>query len=185
MRASQLVSSVSSFTQSCPTLCDPMNCSTPSLPVHHWLPELAQTHVHQVCDAIQPSHPLSSPSPPAFNLSQYQGLFQWVSSSHEVAKVLELQLQHQSFKWIFPSYMYINVDSKIHFYIHAHTSYLRGSDNEGSRGHRKVRNVTWGGIWCWAVFHWGNLLFLEEEMVSVLRSWVICLRALSLWGVRD
>ena len=80
--------------QSCPTLCDPMDCSTPGFPVHHQLPELAQTHVHPVSDAIQPSHPLSSPSPPVFNLSQHQGLFQWVSSSHYMAKVLELQLQH-------------------------------------------------------------------------------------------
>ena len=70
-------------------------------PVHHQLLELTQTHVHQVGDAIQPSHPLSSPSPPAFNLSQYQGLFKWVSSSHLVSKVLEFQLQHQSFQWIF------------------------------------------------------------------------------------
>ena len=71
---------------------------TPGFPVHHQLLELAHTYVHQVADAIQPSHPLSSPSPPAFNLSQHQGLFQWVSSSHEVAKVLEFQLQHQSFQ---------------------------------------------------------------------------------------
>ena len=77
--------------QSCPTLRDPMDCSTPGLPVHHQLPELAQTHVHWIGDAIQPSHPLSSPSP-ALNLSQHQGLFKWVSSSHQVAKVLELQL---------------------------------------------------------------------------------------------
>ena len=82
-------------TQSCLTLCHPMDYSTPSLPVHHQLPELAQTHVHWVGDAIQPSHLLSSPSPPAFNLSQHQGLFQWVSSLHQVAKVLELQFQHQ------------------------------------------------------------------------------------------
>ena len=74
--------------------------STPGFPVHHQLPELAQTHVHWVSDAIQPSHPLLSPSPPAFNLSHHQGLFQWVSSLHQVAKVLELQLQHQSFQWI-------------------------------------------------------------------------------------
>ena len=79
-------SSVSSVAQSCPTLCDPMDCSMPGLPVHHQLPELAQTYVHQVSDAIQPSHPQLSPSPPAFNLSQHQGLFQWVSSSHQVAK---------------------------------------------------------------------------------------------------
>ena len=80
-----------SVTQSCPTLCNPMDCSTPGFPVHHQLLELAQTH--RVGDAIQPSHPLSSPSPPTFNLSQQQGLFQWVSSSHQVAKVLEFQLQ--------------------------------------------------------------------------------------------
>ena len=84
-------------TQSCLTLCDPMNCSTPGLPVHHQLPEFTQTHVHRVGDAIQPSHPLTPPSPRAFSLSQHQGLFQWVSSSHQVARVRELQLQHQSF----------------------------------------------------------------------------------------
>ena len=82
----------SSVAQLCPTLCDPMNCSTPRLPVHHQLPEVTQTHVHRVSDAIQPSHPLSSPSPPAPNPSQHQSLFQWVNSSHEVAKVLEFQL---------------------------------------------------------------------------------------------
>ena len=91
----------SSVTQSCPTLCDSMDYSTPGLPVRHQIPEFTQTHVHWVSDAIQPSHPLSSPSPPTFNLSQHQGLFKWVSSSHQVAKVLEFQLQHQSFQWIF------------------------------------------------------------------------------------
>ena len=89
-----------SFAQSCLTLCHPMNCSTPGLPVHHQLPEFTQTHVHRVGGAIQPCHPLSSPSPLAFNLPQHQGLFQWVSSLHQVAKVLKLQLQHQS-RWIF------------------------------------------------------------------------------------
>ena len=82
----------SSITQSCPTLCDPMNRSTPGLPVHHELPEFTETHVHRVSDAIQPSHSLSSPSPLATNPSQHQSLFQWVNSSHEVAKVLEFQL---------------------------------------------------------------------------------------------
>ena len=91
----------SSVAQSYLTLCDPMDCSMPGLPVHHQLPEFTQTHVHWVGDAIQPSHPLSSPSPPAFNLSQHQGLFQWVSSLHQVARVLEFQLQHQSFQWLF------------------------------------------------------------------------------------
>ena len=89
---------LSSVAQLCPAFCDLMYCSTPGFPVHYQLPELAQTHVHQVSDAIQSSHPLSFPFPPTFNLSQHQGLFQWVSSSHQVAKVLELQLQHQSFQ---------------------------------------------------------------------------------------
>ena len=88
----------SSVAQSCLTLCDPMDCSTPGFPVHHQQLELA--HVHWVSDAIQPSHPLLSPSS-AFNISQHQSLFQWVSSSHQMAKVLEFQLQHQSFPWIF------------------------------------------------------------------------------------
>ena len=96
-----LVPQFSSVTQLCLSLCNPTDCSTPSLPVHHQLLESTQTHVHYVGDAIQPSHPLSSPSPPAFNLSQHQGLFKWVDSLHQVAKVLEFQLQHQSFQWIF------------------------------------------------------------------------------------
>ena len=91
----------SSVAQSFPTLGNPMDCSTPGFPVHHQFLELAQTHVCQVEDAIQPSHPLSSPSPPTFILSQNQGLFKWVSSSHQVAKVLKFQLQHQSFQWTF------------------------------------------------------------------------------------
>ena len=89
----------SSVTQSCLTLCDPVDCSRPGLPVHHQLPEFTQTHVHWVSDAIQPSHPLLPPSPPTFNLSKHQSLFKWVSSSHQVAKVLEFQRQHQSFQW--------------------------------------------------------------------------------------
>ena len=91
---------LSSVTQSCLTLCNPMDYSTPGLPIHHQPSELSQTHVHWVGDAIQPSHPLSSPFPPVLNLSQHQGLSQWVSSSHQMAKVLEFQLQHQSFQWI-------------------------------------------------------------------------------------
>ena len=90
-----------SVTKSCPTLCNPMDYSMAGSPVLHHLLEFAQIHVHWLTDAIQSSHPLSSHSPPAFNLSQHQGLFQWVSSSHQVAKVLERQLQHQSFQWIF------------------------------------------------------------------------------------
>ena len=87
--------------QSLLAFCNPMDCSTPGFPVHHQHLELTQTHVHWVSDSIQPSHPLSTPSPPAFHLSQHQGLFKWVSSSHQVAKVLELQLRHHSFQWIF------------------------------------------------------------------------------------
>ena len=81
----------SSVAQSCPTLCNSMNCSTPGLPVHHQLPEFTQTHVHRVSDAIQPSHPLSPPSPPAPNPSQHHSIFQWVKSWHEVAKVLDVR----------------------------------------------------------------------------------------------
>ena len=101
IRISWLFNSVqfSSVTQSCPTLCDPMHRHTPGPPVYHQLMEFTQTHVHKVSDAIQLSHPLSSPSPPASNPSQHQGLFQWANSSHEMAKVLEFQLQHQSFQW--------------------------------------------------------------------------------------
>ena len=88
-----------SVAQSSPALCDPMDCSMPGFPVHHHLLELAQTHVLWISDAIQWSHPLSSPFPPAFSLSQHQGLFQWVGSSHQVAEVLELQ--HQSSQWKF------------------------------------------------------------------------------------
>ena len=92
---------LSSETQSCPTLCNFMDCSMPGLNVHHKLVEISQTYVHWLGDAIQLSHSLLSPSPPAINLSQHQGLFKWVSSSHQVAKVLEFQLQHQSLQWIF------------------------------------------------------------------------------------
>ena len=91
----------SSVTQSCLTPYNPMDCSSPGFPVHHQLLELAQTRIHWVGDVIQPSHPLSSPSPPAFNLPQHQGLFKWVHSLHQVVKVLEFRLQHQSFQWMF------------------------------------------------------------------------------------
>ena len=90
-----------SVTQLCLTLCDPMDCSTPGFHAHHQCLELTQTHVHWVGDAIQPSYPLLCPSPPTFNPSQHQGLFKWVNSSHQMAKVLEFQLHHQSFQWIF------------------------------------------------------------------------------------
>ena len=96
----------SSITQSCPTLWNPMKCSTPGFPVYYQLQGFAQTHVHWVCNTVQPFHPLSSPSP-VFNLSQHQDLLKWVSSSHQVAKVLEFQPQPQSFQWIFrPDFLY-------------------------------------------------------------------------------
>ena len=82
----------SSVTQSCPALCNPMDCRMPGFPDHHQLLELTQTHVHRASDAIQPFHPLSSPSPPAFNLSQHQGLYKWVSSSHQVAKIFSFSI---------------------------------------------------------------------------------------------
>ena len=103
LRAILLSVQSSSVTQLYLTLCDPMDHGIPGFPVHHQLLELTQTHVYCVGDTIQPSHPLSSPSPPAFNLSQHQGFFQWIGSLHQVAKVLEFQLQHQSFQWIFRS----------------------------------------------------------------------------------
>ena len=90
----------SSVTQSCSTLCNPMDCSMAGLPVYHRFLEFTQTHAHSVCDAIQPSHPLSPP-PPTFSLSQHQGLFKWVSSLHQVVKVLEFQIQHEFFQWTF------------------------------------------------------------------------------------
>ena len=96
-----VLSQFSSVAQSCLTLCDPTDCGTPGFPVHHQLLELTQTYVHWVGDAIQPSHSLLSPSPPAFNHSQHQGLFKLVHSSYQVARVLKFQLQHQSFQWIF------------------------------------------------------------------------------------
>ena len=99
MAETQGLKEFSSVAQLCPTFCDPVNHSMPGLPVHHQLPKFTQTHIHRVGDAIQPSHPLSSPSSPAPNPSQHQSLFQWVNSSHEVAKVLEFQLWHHSFQW--------------------------------------------------------------------------------------
>ena len=97
----QIYPTISSVAQSCPTLCDHMDYNTPGFPPQHQLPKVAQTHVHQISDDIQPTDPRSSPSPPSFSLFQHQGLFKWVSSSHQVAKVLAFQLQHQSFQWIF------------------------------------------------------------------------------------
>ena len=97
----QLYIIISSVTKSCPTLCSLLDCSMPDFPVFYHFRKFAQTHVHPVSDAIQPSYTLSSPSPSTFSHSQHQGLFKWVSFSHQMAKVLEFQLQHQSLQWIF------------------------------------------------------------------------------------
>ena len=91
----------SSVAQSCLTLCDPMDCRMPGLPVQHQLSKFTQTHVHRVGEAIQPSHPLLSPSAPTFNLSQHQGLFKWLSFSHQVVQSIGVSASHQSFRWIF------------------------------------------------------------------------------------
>ena len=106
------LSFIISVTKSYLILWDPTDCSLPGFPVLHHLPEFAQSHVHWVDDAIQPSHPLLSPSPPALNLSQHQGLFQWVGSSHQVARVLELQHQLQFFQGTFRVYHFIQVGTK-------------------------------------------------------------------------
>ena len=134
----------SSVTQSCPTLWDSMDCSTPGFPVHQQLPEFIQTHVHGVSDAIQPSHSLSSPSL-AFNLSQHQGLYDWVSSSHQVAEVLELQLQHLSLWDISPERLIKSLYTQDN---------MRGSGHRGShcchsywfrRGGRDASEPGWSG----------------------------------------
>ena len=121
-----------SAAQSCLILYDPMDCSMLVLPVHHQLPEFAQTHDHWVSDAIQLSHPLSSPSPPAFSLSQNQGLFQWVGSSHLVAKVLKLQHQHKSFQWIF----------RVNFLA------VEGTFKSFLQHHSSKASI----LWCWPFF---------------------------------
>ena len=105
----------SSVAQLCPALCDPTDCSTPDFFVHHQFPELAQIHVHRVGDANQPSHPLLSLSPHAFNLPQHQDLFQGVSSSYQVVKVLKLQLQYQSFQWLFKYWFHLGLTGLISF----------------------------------------------------------------------
>ena len=109
---------------------DPMNRSTPALPVHHQLPETTQTHVHWVSDGIQPFHPLLSPSPPALNLSQHQGLCKWVSSSHQVPKVLEFQLQHPSFQWTPRTCHYT--------YVQTHRLY-------------NTKDEPYGHLWTWVI----------------------------------
>ena len=137
-----LVIQFSSVAQSCPSLWDPMNHSTPGLPVHHQLLEFTQTQVYRVGDAIQPSHPLSSPSPPAPNPSQHQGLFQWVNSSHQVAQVLEFQLQYQSFQWT--SEMQIKTIMK-YFFTSIKMTITKKTDNKFWWGCREIGTFTQ----CW------------------------------------
>ena len=176
----------SSVAQLCPGFCIPMDCSTPGFPVLHQLPELAQTHVHRVGDAIQPSHPLSSPSPPifSFNLSHYQGLFRWVSSSHQVAKVLKLQ--HQSFQWIFRTDFYfikhainricvvcvLSLFSLVWLFVTLWTVTLQAHLSMGFS-----RQEYWSGLPCsslgylpnWSLLcllHWQTVLYHQLQMGS-------------------
>ena len=128
------------FSQSCPTLCDSMNHSMPGLPAHHQLPEFTQTHVHWVGDAIQPSRPLPYPSPPALNLSQHQGLFKWVSSLHQVAKVLEFHLQHQSLHK-HPGLISFRMDW-------LDLLAVQGTLQESLQHHISKASI----LWCWAFF---------------------------------
>ena len=132
-----------------------MNCSPSGLPVHHQLPEPAQTHVHWVGDAIQPSHPLSSPSPPAFNLSKHQGLFHWIDCSYQVAKVLELQLQHQSFQWI---HTHTHTHTQVYTCIHS-SGFLFGNLNELFGQPNSYANRTLFAIYLKYKFNWVSWIF--------------------------
>ena len=116
----------SSVAQSCLTFCNHVDCSTPGLPIRYQLPEFAQTHVHRVGDVLQPSHPLSSPSPPAFSLSQHQGLFQWVSSLHQVAKVLDPSLHSEGSKIVTSlCFIWIIMNKYIKYQVKKKTLYLK------------------------------------------------------------
>jgi len=167
----------SSVAQSCSTSCNPMDCIPPGFPVHHQLLESTQTHVHWVNDAIQPSHPLSSPSPPTFNLPQHQGLFQWVSSSHQVATVSELQLWHQSFQWrVVLSYSILcpwgspgkNTRMGCHFPL---------------QGIFPTQESNWGLLYCRQILHWlgyeGSLFYSTTMNYFLIGLWlwrqVVCM----------
>ena len=120
----------------------------PGLSVHHQLPEFTQTHTHRVSDAIQPSHPLSSPSPPAPNPSQHQGLFQWVNSSHEVAKVLQFQPQHQPIIYVYiRSYIYIYIHTYIHIYVYIYICIPRDQTQYSYIGSKFLPTVPPGKHW--------------------------------------
>ena len=140
-----------SVIQSCLTLCNPMDCSTPGFPVLHHLLELAQTHVHWVSDALQPSHPLSPHS--AFSLYQHQGLFQWIDSSHQVARVLQLQLQHQSFQWI-----HTDTHKYRHSFIHS-SGFLFGNLNELFGQPNSYTNKTLFVIYLKCKLNWVSWIF--------------------------
>ena len=159
----------SSVTQLCPTLCDPMHRSTPGLPVHHQLPEFTQTHAHWVGDTIQPSHPLLSPSPPAPNPSQQQGLFQWDNSSHEVAKVLEFQLQYhcnhcQKPLWSSPAGFLIPKEAKM-----PTAAVTLQHPNQSSRANFPAGILSWG-YKNWPLTHKNCWLSLACQEVSPLYS---------------
>ena len=147
-----------SAAQSCLTLCDPVDCSMSGFPVHHQLLEFIRVHVLWISDAIQPSHPLLPSFPPALNLSQHQGLLQWVDLFYQVAKVLELQLQNQSFQWVF------RVDFLLHKSLHGREDpedFLEAEPFEvDSEGVQEVQLVGGGGWWFW--------------------NWVVCLEHLAM-----
>ena len=144
-----------------------MDCSTPGLPVHHQSLKPTQTHVHCIGDAIQPSHPLSSPSPPALNLSQHQGLFQWVGSSHQVAKVLELQLQHQSFQWIFRTKRKLQASITDE---HRCKNPQQNFSKQNSATHQKA-HISWSS---WVYSRNARILqYIQSMWYTILTNWKI------------
>ena len=158
-----------SVAQLCLTLCNPMDCSMPGFPVLHHLLELVQTHVRCIGDAIQPSHPLLCLSLPAFNLSQHQGLFKWVGSSHQVAKVLELQLQHQSFQRVFS----VDLDWLTSLRVWEMESGSASNDTEPNRGHMRKKSESancQGPVPCTAGLGWVEPRYVKQV---VLTKWAL------------
>ena len=160
-------------------ICDSMDCFTPGFPVYHQLPELTQTQVHRVGDAIQPSRPLLFPSPPAFSLSQHQGLFQWVSSLHQMAKVLAFKLQHQSFQWIFRTdllqdgLVWLNPS-----FSSSAPALMRnrwGSENNNTiwSHFRGITDLKWVPVWAVVLSVHSLSLYLSSELV--FHSTLLCL----------
>ena len=164
----------SSVAQSCLTLCDPMSCSMPGLPVHHQFLESTQTHVHWVDDAIQPSHPLSCSSPPAVNLSQHQGLFKWVSSSHQVAKVLEFRLQQTHWKnWKMKKSIIRKTEAFLGIFLGCDPEKELYSMKLLAEGLKRQRRACWGyqvaaGSVILELAVWSGKVHLRTEPVEIL-----------------